>query len=580
MRPVLKTESYGVRFQGIPVPGESGHAAAIAGLAAAPHETLILESRLLTAADVDLLQAAGKTVLLYVSIAETSHLRAWWDDGWTTGPDDTSALTAAAPAWISDIFSSASGGQARLIRYWEPEWRAALQAELDLLAGLGPDGLFLDNVLAYWEWGDRFPRTDGFESYARQMVALIEHVSAEAAAADPGALVVINGDPYLPGNTGDAAGYGPRLREAISGILQEGVFTSTDPGLVATLKAGFADRGLPVLALDYVGGAAVDPFHRKAVEAGFLPHAGNPDQLLGDLAPALNQPTAGDDVLYVRSGDTIAGGAGADRIEAVPALGGPPADPGPAGGTGLIGGAGPDRLYGGAGPDWALYQGSPAGVRVGLWNDTASGGDAAGDRLFAIEHLGGSAFADVLSGDAGANRFEGGAGPDRLYGGAGPDWALYQGSPAGVRVGLWNDTASGGDAAGDRLFAIEHLGGSAFADVLSGDAGANRFEGGAGPDRLYGGAGPDVLDGGAGNDGLYGGPGPDIFVFGPGSDQDTAFGFEDGTDLIELAGALGFGDLTISAAGGGARVAITADPGTHITLAGLAPADIAAADFI
>ena len=66
----------------------------------------------------------------------------------------------------------------------------------------------------------------------------------------------------------------------------------------------------------------------------------------------------------------------------------------------LIGGAGADSLDGGAGTDTADYSGAGAAVTVYLDGTTSSGSDAAGDVLSNIEHLIGSAFADLLVGTA------------------------------------------------------------------------------------------------------------------------------------------------------------------------------------
>ena len=246
----------------------------------------------------------------------------------------------------------------------------------------------------------------------------------------------------------------------------------------------------------------------------------------------------------------------------------------------FIGGAGADQIFGGGSVDTMSYAGSDAGVSVSLFNNTASGGHATGDQLFSIENLTGSDFADVLSGDANANTFEGGAGADQIFGGFSADTASYAGSDAGVSVALFNNTASGGHAAGDQLFSIENLTGSDFDDVLSGTGGRNLLIGGDGDDQIFGGGRGDTIDGGAGNDTLAGGSGPDQFVFGEGSGQDNVLDFEDGTDLVQLTGGLTFADLTVTTVAAGEQVALTSDPTTFIVLEGLNPGDVTAADFV
>jgi Ca2+-binding RTX toxin-like protein len=269
----------------------------------------------------------------------------------------------------------------------------------------------------------------------------------------------------------------------------------------------------------------------------------------------------------------------------------------------LTGLAGADALVGDDGTDTADYSGSSAGVTVDLGAGTGLGGDAQGDTLATIENLTGSGFTDHLYGDANANVLAGGAGDDTLRGGAGADaidggagsdFANYQGSTVAVTIDLLNHTASGGDAQGDVLTAIENLYGSSFADHLSGDdarniiggelgddtivgnggddslsgeAGDDNLDGGDGNDRLVGAEGLDTIHGGIGNDSIDAGNGNDI-VFGE-AGNDSLYGGAgadqldggDGNDLLEGAAgadvlAGGAGNDTASYAGSAAGMAV------------------------
>ncbi|MGO4915871.1 calcium-binding protein [Pseudogemmobacter sp. W21_MBD1_M6] len=88
--------------------------------------------------------------------------------------------------------------------------------------------------------------------------------------------------------------------------------------------------------------------------------------------------------------------------------------------------------------------------------------------------------------------------------------------------------------------------GTAASETLTGSIGDDIISGLAGNDTLYGLAGDDVLDGGAGVDRLFGGPGADDFVFADGTQLDIVYDFEDGMDMIQLAG-LSVDDAVISA---------------------------------
>lgn len=243
--------------------------------------------------------------------------------------------------------------------------------------------------------------------------------------------------------------------------------------------------------------------------------------------------------------DTLDGGAGADRL-----FGG-------AGDDILIGGAGADQLDGGAGStDLASYETSASGLYVVFTDLGHAAGDAIGDAFLSVEGLRGSAFNDVLGGNALANRLEGGAGADQLYGldgddvlvggagadrligGAGLDSASYDTAGAGVYAFFGDYGNATGDAAGDALFNIEGLAGSAFNDILGAGAGAQTLRGGGGDDLLYGGAGGDTLIGGAGFDIASYATGASG-VYAVVGDFGNATGDAIGDDLIDIEGLIG-----------------------------------------
>ncbi len=297
--------------------------------------------------------------------------------------------------------------------------------------------------------------------------------------------------------------------------------------------------------------------------------------LWGDRGDDILSGGTGGDLLWGGKGDdTLAGGGSSDYLE---------------------GGAGADMLDGGEGVDRAGYELSDTGVTVNLATGEASGGHADGDRFNGIEHIRGSAYADVLTaidddpdtearegsainGDKGNDTLRGGTGNDYLHGGEGADvvsggegidTVQYSLSNAGVMVNLETGTAAGGHAEGDTLTGFENVWGSSHADHLVGDSGDNLLAstggddtliggagndtliltvgsgdsllvGGEGNDELWGYSGNDTLDGGTGDDELDGAAGADVLDGGDG--RDTArYDFSDAGVTIDLAMGTGAG---------------------------------------
>ena len=95
----------------------------------------------------------------------------------------------------------------------------------------------------------------------------------------------------------------------------------------------------------------------------------------------------------------------------------------------------------------------------------------------AANNLNGTSLADQIYGLGGndtssattATTCSKAAGCDQLFGSLGFDSASYRSSAAGVQVNLYSAETAGGDAAGDQIFSIEGVRGSASADGLVGD---------------------------------------------------------------------------------------------------------------
>ena len=276
----------------------------------------------------------------------------------------------------------------------------------------------------------------------------------------------------------------------------------------------------------------------------------------------------GDDTMFgVRGADSAFGGNGDDTLY------------GEAGQDDLNGDAGLDALYGG-GADDTLRGGTNADVLSGGNGDDSLFGETGQDEVF------GGSGNDLMHGGDGYDTLEGGGNSDTLYGGNGNDTLSGQGAADVIYGGFgvddisggggdddlygggWNDSIDGGEGAdtlnggfgkdtltggteGDLLYGGDNnddLKGGRGADTLFGDGGSDTLLGQKGLDMLYGGDGVDRLEGAEGDDYLEGGAGADTFVFDDAANlgDDTLSDWEDGTDIIEIAGGLEFNDLAIS----------------------------------
>lgn len=199
-----------------------------------------------------------------------------------------------------------------------------------------------------------------------------------------------------------------------------------------------------------------------------------------------------------------------------------------------------------------------------------------------------------LHGRQGDDILVAGEGADELRGGGGSDGVSYQQSTSRIWVDLRGNMESQHGAAGDRLFNIENVSGSAFNDLILADGKNNTLEGQAGNDTIYAREGADVVRGGAGNDKLHGqrgndvlsgGAGSDVFYFDDGDGRDQVTDFQIGSDRLDFSrvGPVSdLGDLVISDGSGGAVVRYVGDGGAvaEVVLRGVGARDLGLSDFL
>ncbi|MEM7470504.1 MAG: calcium-binding protein [Pseudomonadota bacterium] len=197
----------------------------------------------------------------------------------------------------------------------------------------------------------------------------------------------------------------------------------------------------------------------------------------------------------------------------------------------IIGDAANNVLNGSGGIDEVDYSAAGAAISGNFgYGGYISGAMTGTDRLFNIEELNGTSFADTISVTGSGLSFFAGGDDDLITvnginttvdGGSGINTVSYANSANGVTVdlGLASAQVSAGSASGDVLTNIQYLVGSGLADDLTGDAQDNLIEGGDGADTLAGADGIDTLNGGDGDDVLLGGVDADQLIGGAGFDE-------------------------------------------------------------
>lgn len=296
------------------------------------------------------------------------------------------------------------------------------------------------------------------------------------------------------------------------------------------------------------------------------------DLMISDGDGNVFQGLEGADSLLGGTGaDSLSGGDGDDSL-----IGGDGADT-------LAPGAGADTLEGGGGTDWVSYADATQGVEVVLADSrTTTGRGAAGDTMFDVENVQGSAFDDLLSGvDTRANWLRGGAGADSLSGAR--DDTLEGGNGADAYTvfdtGMPLVLDGGIDGARDLLIvnsrplatvvlpdSIENLRLQTESSAASGPGTTgignlldNWLTGGHLNDILIGQNADDTLQGAGGNDVMIGGPGADLYLVEDPGDVVVAEG--DLADTVQAA-------VSYSLVGTGAQRLVLAPGATGITGSG------------
>jgi cysteinyl-tRNA synthetase, unknown class len=117
-----------------------------------------------------------RIILAYLSVGEVDVGRWFWPEAWRK----------VSPIWVGR--QNPDWPDARHVRFWAPEWQDLIfsgnSSLLDFILEVGFDGVLLDRVDAYLDWGSERPTARD------DMVRLVEALGRKARDRDPDFLLV------------------------------------------------------------------------------------------------------------------------------------------------------------------------------------------------------------------------------------------------------------------------------------------------------------------------------------------------------------------------------------------------------
>ncbi len=568
-----------------------------------------------TSTQLTQLQAQGRLVVGYVDIAVTDDTRPYWNPTspanpspppWTNiqtvGQRDAGVPTAAAPNWLrtgASVDFSTPADQALpayinntnnfrntfigvianignpLTGVLDMQWRDIVVAQAVNLVtpiaqgGRGYDGIFLDDVAAYFRFGEVNGGTAVIQGYANLMARLVHEVVLAVKAVKPDAYIVANSDPFLvTANITDIPLRAQFLADVDAQLLEN---PTTVTNQAATTLGNNAFAGETILFL--FSGSTPTLTTAQAWELG-IPYS---TPSFSTPAPFISAANGNDNILNGGDGpnnlaglegnDTINGGAGNDTLDGgigQDRLSGDAGNDTITGGAGfdvIVSGTGTNTLIGGADGDIYFVQGFndivtevvgggydivlaqtdftlAAGSEVeALAVNTTAGIVLTGNEL--QQNLTGNVGSDTLNGGGGNDLLISGAGTNILIGGAGSDIYFAQGLNDVVTElagGGFDVVLPSGNLTLTATSEVEVIAVNTQSSVTIIGSNTNQVvQGAGGNDRFVGGLGNDTITGSAGSD--------TFVLLNSFADRDFITDFASGSDKLEISAALFGGGL-------------------------------------
>lgn len=293
-------------------------------LAAAPHGLLIVEPTLVGAdaatgrrerafspAEVAAIRRGGaRPVYAYANLGEAAPYRDFWLDRF--GVFDPPVGSGPGDGWLAGRNSEGE----LLAAFWSPDWARVLADQIDAMLFAGYDGVFLDDALHYFTWGDAAPfsvpgaPTSLATSATTMMTLLIataRHARQGSALAREDFGVIVNGAPFIGWDAASPQATEPhplfeRYLAELDGVAIEGaLLPASAAATVSMLRDSFAARGVSVLTIDFLGAAPNISAATLRAKVTAAAHAAGMRPYLADtprfdaLAPPLVGPVSGED---------------------------------------------------------------------------------------------------------------------------------------------------------------------------------------------------------------------------------------------------------------------------------------------
>jgi cysteinyl-tRNA synthetase, unknown class len=202
---------------------------------------------------------ARRIVLAYLCVGEADTKRWYWPEKWRQN----------VPAWIGPENPKWLGS--RSVQYWNSHWRELVyegdNSVLDVILDAGFDGVFLDRMDGYGDWGSDARALDS-------MADLVADVAVKARARDPGFIFMMQNAEALLLHQKLVAVIDAHNKESLlTGLSQANMRNKPeDVDWSLSYLRPLQEIGVPTFATEYVSDQGLrNEVQSRLTELGFVP---------------------------------------------------------------------------------------------------------------------------------------------------------------------------------------------------------------------------------------------------------------------------------------------------------------------